>query len=201
MYCFLLNIIALRGTPQDADEKGDHISAAKEFIVTPVEVNDLHHAIKRYCHPNIDELRKDGLSLVLTTEKGQYHYTDTGTGPFGNMRRPVPQDTFVYITNKNEVAAWVQVKHMDERGHWSPMTDRTMFLDLTGRQQRPHSLSAIVDAKAQVHNGSVPQGRCLSVSHVSAAAVTHGWIGFGLGFSNLSFLCRFFLCIFTANII
>ena len=49
-------------------------------------------------------------------------------------RRPVAKDTFVYVTSKGEVAAWVQVKHMDQYGRWSPLTDRQQFLALPGGQ-------------------------------------------------------------------
>ena len=83
MYCLILNIIALKGTPEEANVRGDHIAAAKSHIVTPVGANDWHYAIKRFCSPNIDRMRTGGLSLILTTQPGEYSYNESGV--FGNM--------------------------------------------------------------------------------------------------------------------
>jgi hypothetical protein len=52
------------------------------------------------------------------------------------MRRIVMPNTFVYVTPDNVVAAWIQVKYLDDYGNWQPFTNTDEFLKLTGLHHR-----------------------------------------------------------------
>jgi hypothetical protein len=83
IYCLLLNIMALRGTP-GLDLSGDHRTSAKLGIATPLDGQNWRYSVKRYCHPNINRMNKKDLTLVLTTadNHSDYKYEDADDSAF-----------------------------------------------------------------------------------------------------------------------
>jgi hypothetical protein len=119
-YCLLLNAIIIRDSPKD----DRHTDAIRQVVMAPVQLGENQkYSIKQFCSPVVPQ---ESLKLNLNKKEGGYSYVDHY---YIHTRRPVPKDAFVWTANK-EVVAWVQIKTMDHKGRWAPITDKEEFLQL-----------------------------------------------------------------------
>ena len=125
-YCMLVNLLVLRGTPNDAR----HLGSMERHIRLPVVGGDVEVSIQRWC--DVDQWTKSTSDIHVEAYNSQTWQTELYYHTKPGAPAPVPSWSFIYMRDTDfQLIAWVKIERLTPTG-WQPVTEWDEVVQMIG---------------------------------------------------------------------